>query len=935
MKNISIILLGIFIVTTGFTQSTNNFEKWNWITLNDSYKSRPTELVNNNKSLLGLNDDDNLLLLKTNSDNLGFEHLIYNQYHRDVKVEGAKYMFHNSKEKPFLGNGRLVYGIEAGATPAISSAEAFDRAKDYMQAESFYWEHPEMEQLIKRIEQNPEATYLPTGELVFAEKNYSQNGAGYSLAWKFDISSFGKKERQIVFVDARNGSILFTLQGVHDEAVESTGITRYSGERSFISDLNAGIYSLFDETRSGGILTLNNLESDDHSDAVDFTNNSSFWDIGNEAMDDAAIDAHWGMTETYDYYMQEHNRDSYNNAGSLMLSYIHYDQNWFNAQWTGSFMRFGDGGNNPLTSIDVVAHEFTHGVTQFTAGLIYQNESGALNESFSDIFGSAVEFFALGEEGDWLIGKENFTLRSMSNPNSFGDPDTYKGANWVSGSQDNGGVHTNSGVQNYWFYLLSEGGTGVNSNGDAYNVEGIGIEAAAAIAYRNLSVYLSPGSDYENARLGALQSAEDLYGECSFEALQTLMAWYAVGVGSSEFFADLAVSEIVEPISGCGFGTSEILTIEITNNDMWCSNSFEAGTLVRMGYSIDDGEFVLDSTILNNDLNVGETMEFTFSESVDLSQQGNHQLNVWVNSPDFPDLEPFSVKRQIIENNVILDDGDLIGFEDKDFSPDSFAVFAGIHTDARISISAENTGSRGFRMTGRNVDSDNIEFEIPDNEADNFLLNPEYGSKICFCVDATDWENVRLSFDLQQTHSEFYLEEFGQDFTNFVSSMRITVDDVQIGDQYHPITYEDDPYLTHFINLDVYAGTDFDLCFESKTFLSRIDDPVSGSMGDNVYLDNISLFNDATVSIDETDVADFSIAPNPSSGVINIEMGQLFSGTYSISVVDVLGREVYAYGNELKSNDRIRIDLASYPKGIYSVVLKSNTDFVVKRVILE
>jgi len=936
MKKLSFLLLGILIGLPGFSQPSNNQKKWNWITIDDSFKSRPDLLVNNNKPLLGLNDGDDLQLFEKTYDNIGFERLKYEQFHRGVKVEGAKYMLHISSDKPMKGNGRLVYGIESGANPAITSADALKKAKDYMQAESFYWEHPEMEQLIKRIEQNLEATYFPIGELVYAEKNYSQNGADYTLAWKFDISSFGEKDRKIIFVSALDGSILFALEGTHSEGIEATGVTRYSGVQSFISDsVSPGLYTLYDETRGGGVEVLNMETSENLSDAVDFTDDDNFWDNANDEMDDAAIDAHWGSQQTYDYFLQEHGRNSFNNFGSPVIAYIHHGVNWFNAQWLGSYMRFGDGSGNPITSIDVVAHEFSHGVTQFTAGLIYQNESGALNESFSDVFGTAVEFFALGEEADWLVGKENFTFRNMANPMAFGDPDTYKGANWATGDNDNGGVHTNSGVQNYWFYLLTEGGSGINSNGDAYSVEGIGIEAAGAIAYRNLSVYLTAGSDYEDARMGALNSAEDIYGACSIEALQTINAWYAVGVGAVEFFEDVSVSEVIGPLSGCGFSNQELLTVEITNNNNWCSNNYQSGTFIHLGYSYDEGEDVLDSMLLTSAFNIGDALEFTFSEPVDLSEQGDHIFNIWVKSPDFPDLNAFSAKRQIIENNVILDDGDMIGFEDTELAHDSFAVFAGVHADARISISADNTGSRGFRMTGKDVDSDNLEFEIPDNEADNFILNPEYGSKICFCVDATEWENVRLGFDLKQTHSEFYMEEFGQDFTNFVSSMRIMVDDVQIGDQYHPITYEDDPYLTHFINLDVYAGTDFDLCFESKTFLSRIDDPVSGSKGDNVYMDNIGFFNDATVSVTETEQVDFSIAPNPSDGVFNIEMGQNLSGKYFISIVDVLGREVYTYQSEVKSNDRISIDLSAFPKGVYSVLLKSNSDYVVKRVILK
>ena len=110
-------------------------------------------------------------------------------------------------------------------------------------------------------------------------------------------------------------------------------------------------------------------------------------------------------------------------------------------------------------------------------------------------------------------------------------PDTYEGNDWVTGPADNGGVHSNSGVQNFWYYLLVNGGTGTNDINNAYSVQGLGLDTAAQIAYRNLSTYLTPTSNYEDARFFGIQSAIDLFGACSYEVEQTTRAWYAVGVG--------------------------------------------------------------------------------------------------------------------------------------------------------------------------------------------------------------------------------------------------------------------------------------------------------------------------------------------------------------------------------------------------------------------
>ncbi|GAF04339.1 thermostable neutral protease NprT precursor [Saccharicrinis fermentans DSM 9555 = JCM 21142] len=216
-------------------------------------------------------------------------------------------------------------------------------------------------------------------------------------------------------------------------------------------------------------------------------------------------------------------------------------------------MTYGDGNSsskNAFTSLDIVGHEIAHGLTSYSANLEYRDESGALNESFSDIFGIAIDFYVYPSTANYLMGEQIFTdgvsfLRNISDPKAGYHPDTYKGTYWHTGSADYGGVHKNSTVQSYWFYLLCEGGSGVNDNGSSYIVKSIGLEAAEAIAYRNLTVYLNRYSKFEDARFYSIQSAIDLYGDCSNEVIQVTNAWYAVGVGSayenavvSSFYAD-------------------------------------------------------------------------------------------------------------------------------------------------------------------------------------------------------------------------------------------------------------------------------------------------------------------------------------------------------------------------------------------------------------
>lgn len=277
------------------------------------------------------------------------------------------------------------------------------------------------------------------------------------------------------------------------------------------------------------------------------------------------VDAYWGMEKSYDYFFEKFGRIGA--ANSIDLGYfIAYNLNGQNSKNACYFnfpieqpfeyksmkfglFYFGPGGLanegyiiGPMVALDIVAHEFTHMVTHYNHfpyedGLIYQGESGALNESFSDIFASNVENY-LGRL-DWEMGEDvtYYALyqRSLKEPKKMEQPNTYNGDYWISPNdidEDNGGVHKNSGVQNYWYYLICEGGSGTNDFSYSYNINGIGIEKGEQIAYRNLIYYLTPNATYADACKGSIQATIDLYGTGT--ELQTVKeAWRAVGLNSA------------------------------------------------------------------------------------------------------------------------------------------------------------------------------------------------------------------------------------------------------------------------------------------------------------------------------------------------------------------------------------------------------------------
>ncbi|HEV2853688.1 MAG TPA: M4 family metallopeptidase [Thermoanaerobaculia bacterium] len=249
---------------------------------------------------------------------------------------------------------------------------------------------------------------------------------------------------------------------------------------------------------------------------------------------------HDNTGKAYDYYWNRFGRDSLNGAGMTLTSSAHYDVNYNNARWTGTQMIYGDGDGtkfSPLgNALDVVAHELTHGVTQNESGLVYQNESGAINESLSDIFGAAVEVWSAGgiNANTWKLGEDVYTpatagdaLRYMDNPTQDGSSKDFY-ADRYTGTDDFGGVHWNSGISNLAFQRLVAGGYHPRGK-NRYSVSGLGINKAEAIFYRAQTEYLTSTSDFTALRNATLQAASDLF-PASYERASVRMAWCMVGV---------------------------------------------------------------------------------------------------------------------------------------------------------------------------------------------------------------------------------------------------------------------------------------------------------------------------------------------------------------------------------------------------------------------
>jgi len=367
-----------------------------------------------------------------------------------------------------------------------------------------------------------------------------------------------------VVTDAATGAKLYEYQGIET----GTGNTMYSGTVTLGTTQSGSTYNLTDGAR--GNHKTYNLNRGTSGTGTLFSGSDDVWGNGSASnTETAGADAHYGAALTWDYYKNVQGRSGIRGDGVGAYSRVHYGNAYVNAFWSDSCfcMTYGDGSGNthPLTSIDVAGHEMTHGVTSNTAGLNYSGESGGLNEATSDIFGTAVEFYAnnSSDVGDYLIGEEidingdGTPLRYMDQPSKDGS--SYN--NWTSGI-GNADVHYSSGPANHFFYLLSEGSGAKTINGVSYNsptadglaVTGIGRDKAEKIWFRALTTKFTSTTNYAGARTGTLAAAGELYGTTSAEYTAVANAWAGVAVGS-------------RPGGGGGGGTSFESTTDVSIPD--------------------------------------------------------------------------------------------------------------------------------------------------------------------------------------------------------------------------------------------------------------------------------------------------------------------------------------------------------------------------------
>lgn len=465
----------------------------------------------------------------------------FDQFHRGVRVFGGDLVRQDQDGLTTSVFGTIYENIAVDSVPTLTPAQARDIIARLADAEL------------------PE-TYEP--ELVILLKGT----AGYALA--YSGRAFGSTGLYLYFVDAHNGSLLLSLNDLKSQAAIGRGDGVLGDPKKVSVNRSGGSFRAEDEKRPPSLLTFDLKGNVSRvrsilNGAASLTPGDLATDTDNAWTDPAIVDAHAYAGWVYDFLFKRFGRRGLDDADIRIMSIVHPANRgtvlqqtpeniglfYLNAFYAGEgLMVFGEGlPNNVIDgnrrswnylagALDVFAHELTHGITDYSSRLIYRNESGALNEAFSDMMGVAAEFYFQPAGGgplkaDYRIAEDVVTpggLRTIDNPQAFGDPDHY--TRRYTGTDDNGGVHTNSTIASHAFYLAIEGGVNRTSGLAVTGVGGARREQIEKVFYRAFTQMLPSDATFAVARAATIQAARDLYGSDSAAVRAVTEAWTAVGV---------------------------------------------------------------------------------------------------------------------------------------------------------------------------------------------------------------------------------------------------------------------------------------------------------------------------------------------------------------------------------------------------------------------
>ena len=521
--------------------------------------------INDQRQAFGLNEHTSFVPQSVMQDSLGQTHIRLQQYHNGVRVWGGEIISHtNTQGQELPQTAAIQRNIQLETTPKLSTSEVLALVKKDL-ASRFDFSHeptielvvyPNTEKKVLAQRANIAATELNATDFVIET-------TGYQLAYYVhtELEHPNDTRHTDYLINANTGAIIEKWDSLQNENAIGTGKSQYSGTVNLNTNSISGGYELRDVTRptqgSNAVYDLNHVT---YGTGKIYTNPNNTWGDGANFKEDpepttsangqtAAVDAAFGIQGTWDMYKNVFGRVGIDGKGSATYARVHYDYAYDNAFYSDQCMciTYGDGTKlQTLTSLDVAAHEFAHGVCSTTAALIYNKESGGLNEANSDIMGAMAEFYVRGANaqgdripdtgGNWTQGEQLTTpayplkMRFLYKPSKDG-----KSADAWSASLEKLNVHYSSGPMNRAFYFLSQGATTSGDTSSSYlpkGMTGVGNDKAAKIWFRALTTYMTPATNYADARISMIQAVRDLFPLASPEEIAVWNAFAAINVGS-------------------------------------------------------------------------------------------------------------------------------------------------------------------------------------------------------------------------------------------------------------------------------------------------------------------------------------------------------------------------------------------------------------------
>lgn len=639
------ILLIPFLLLSFVVFGQNNLKDKVAIRLSQNLKTldspvKASDYISQEFKNLGLQSPEDLVFHKTfNAPNQWTRQRFHQQF-KGLPVLGSSYVLHVKNEEVQRVSGAIFPNIDISIEPSVSEAKIKSSLKQQI-IQHVFEEGGDVMKVYEDLN-------IVSQKLCVADKAYPEFSGSYQLVYEIEAEFFTPHHHKARYIlDAHTSEILDEFEMICSVSVEGTANTRYYGEQTITTDSIApDQFVMYDENRNIYTLNANEFTGGQYNYAP-FRDEDNYWDNANEDLDEVAGDAHYCTSKYHDFMEEKFDWIGVDGEGGDLVSIVHIGGKYFlNAYWDGTATHYGNGqcvDYGPLTTLDVVGHEFAHGFTNFTSNLIYRNESGALNESISDIIGKALEYEYDQENFTWNIGERFVTdngmpFRNMADPNEFESPDFYKGEFWITGFFDNGGVHFNSGVYNYWYYMLVEGKSGVNEVGNAYDVPAIGWEKATDIVYGAQVGYFTPSTNYVDAFNYTLQYVEDVWGLNSEEYEAVAEAWYAVGLSNDIDQTNISGGlEIPDDINTLCEGDELEVPVIILNTGL---DTVFASTVLNLRYTLDNTIQADEEIVLMEDFAPGDTIHFTFEKVIEYDPNDNQKyLQVFMSVNDSEEFE--------------------------------------------------------------------------------------------------------------------------------------------------------------------------------------------------------------------------------------------------------------------------------------------------------